>query len=407
MDVTGEKALAIYEILVSGKGISAIADKAGDLFKNPIVVVTLNCRVIAAAAFPENDALFEQVRTSGYLPTQYFDALAKNPRYMAIYRAEEPVIVSDVLSERRVMAFRIGTADAPAGAVFMWECEHEFDAEDKPLFHTLCRVINTEQRSSSPAYEARKKSFEYVIEEILEGRLSGDRMRQQLLSMGIEPKKPRCLFVIQNSDDSKLYAEYIRSKVENIFHRCHYAVYNNRLLVLAESTGKGLLEPEERSALKSFLTDNGFLCGCSSRFVSMNTLPEVYRQAVTAARIGRQMDGHGPIFYMWEYAVYHMCDMLNGTCNLLEFCNPLIIAIRQYDLINGTDFLQTMRAFVESGCRPVETAQALGVHRNTVDYRLGRIRELFGVNYDDQRMMFSFGLSFQVLYYLEKQQWQQ
>jgi hypothetical protein len=46
----------------------------------------------------------------------------------------------------------------------------------------------------------------------------------------------------------------------------------------------------------------------------------------------------------------------------------------------GTDLTETLAAFVRNDCDRRETATALHVHPNTVDYRLGRVEELTGLS---------------------------
>ena len=85
----------------------------------------------------------------------------------------------------------------------------------------------------------------------------------------------------------------------------------------------------------------------------------------------------------------------------MDFCNPMLVMIHIYDERNGTKFLETLREYLYSGNSPVKAAERLGVHRNTIDYRLGRMKELFDLNTDDSDMMFSFKQSFQIISYLE------
>jgi DNA-binding PucR family transcriptional regulator len=64
--------------------------------------------------------------------------------------------------------------------------------------------------------------------------------------------------------------------------------------------------------------------------------------------------------------------------------------------------MQTMRAYLKCGRNPAKTASLLGIHRNSVDYRLRRMQELFDLDIDDPNIMFSFEQSLQIIDYLEK-----
>jgi len=52
--------------------------------------------------------------------------------------------------------------------------------------------------------------------------------------------------------------------------------------------------------------------------------------------------------------------------------------LTDYDALRGTQLVLTLAEYLDHDCRAEATAAALGVHRNTVKYRLRRIRELSG-----------------------------
>lgn len=65
-----------------------------------------------------------------------------------------------------------------------------------------------------------------------------------------------------------------------------------------------------------------------------------------------------------------------------------------YDRERGGDLLRTLRAFFECGENVSRAAEALFLHRNSVPYRLERVRELTGLDYrdHDQRLALELGL---------------
>lgn len=54
--------------------------------------------------------------------------------------------------------------------------------------------------------------------------------------------------------------------------------------------------------------------------------------------------------------------------------------IAEYDEAHGTSFTVSLREYLHSGCNALETARSLGLHVNTVRYRLSRIEPLFGID---------------------------
>jgi PucR family transcriptional regulator, purine catabolism regulatory protein len=73
-----------------------------------------------------------------------------------------------------------------------------------------------------------------------------------------------------------------------------------------------------------------------------------------------------------------------------EALTPLI----EYDREHGAELLRTLGSFFAGRCSPKETATLLGVHRNTVLYRLERIRELTGFDLDDSELRLRLHLAY-------------
>jgi hypothetical protein len=64
------------------------------------------------------------------------------------------------------------------------------------------------------------------------------------------------------------------------------------------------------------------------------------------------------------------------------------------DQSHKNDLLSTLQTYLDTGCKTVQTAELLGVHRNSVLYRLQRIVELTHVDLEDadMRLLLQFAL---------------
>lgn len=60
-----------------------------------------------------------------------------------------------------------------------------------------------------------------------------------------------------------------------------------------------------------------------------------------------------------------------------------VSAIAEYDARRSTAFELTLRTWLDCGANAIETASRLGLHPNTVRYRLSRASSLFGLRLDD------------------------
>lgn len=67
---------------------------------------------------------------------------------------------------------------------------------------------------------------------------------------------------------------------------------------------------------------------------------------------------------------------------VVEACRRLVLALRRADAERGSDLERTLRTYYECGSSITSTADALFLHRNSVRYRLDRIRALLGFDFD-------------------------
>ncbi|MCV7401943.1 helix-turn-helix domain-containing protein [Mycobacterium fragae] len=62
-----------------------------------------------------------------------------------------------------------------------------------------------------------------------------------------------------------------------------------------------------------------------------------------------------------------------------------VAALRRHDQANGTEYVATLRAWLEAQGDPVEAGEHLGVHENTVRYRLRKMTEITPLALDDAK----------------------
>ena len=67
-------------------------------------------------------------------------------------------------------------------------------------------------------------------------------------------------------------------------------------------------------------------------------------------------------------------------------CRRRLLPLRRADAERGGDLERTLRTYYECGASVSQTAQALFLHRNSVRYRLDRVRALLGADIDDPQV---------------------
>ena len=113
-------------------------------------------------------------------------------------------------------------------------------------------------------------------------------------------------------------------------------------------------------------------------------------------------------FFAEEYAMYNVVDI---CCNAVadefhaeyvKLCCPGAITLRYYDEKNGTNNARLLRDYLLNGENLTETALQHGIHRNTLTYRMGKIREMIGEDLTMPMMRFRMMFSLLTLDYLDR-----
>lgn len=163
----------------------------------------------------------------------------------------------------------------------------------------------------------------------------------------------------------------------------------NEEVLLAVFHGSEVLRRAFEMRLDVLLQESGCRCGVSPAFADIFQLPEQSRLAQAAQQYGRQ---DVRLCRFADAALPYAMTLLRERAGAW-LPHPALGTLRAYDAENGTDFCHTFAEYLRCERSLSATAQALGVHRNTLLYRIGRIQELTGLDTDDAALRFHLLLS--------------
>ena len=78
-----------------------------------------------------------------------------------------------------------------------------------------------------------------------------------------------------------------------------------------------------------------------------------------------------------------LLEGLSGSPDLSPF--RLVDPLKKHDQERNSDLVHTLEVYFASGANASEAADRLLLHRNSIPYRLERVRELTGLDYRDYR----------------------
>lgn len=80
-----------------------------------------------------------------------------------------------------------------------------------------------------------------------------------------------------------------------------------------------------------------------------------------------------------------------------DYISYKVLDILNYDLNNKTDYATTLKTYLSASLSPQLRSEILFIHKNTLIYRINKIKELFDIDFTDADQCFQLYFSFQLL----------
>ena len=142
---------------------------------------------------------------------------------------------------------------------------------------------------------------------------------------------------------------------------------------------------------------NHLTASISNSFDSILDIRKNYLQAVKAQTFGQRFHPEERIHSYSDYMFHHMGEIVSEKYPLADFYHPGIVAIQDYDKAHNTNFLETLRLYLIHIDNPGAIAKQLYIHKNTVFYRIAKLKEQFHLNLDDGDERFKIHLTIKLM----------
>lgn len=100
-------------------------------------------------------------------------------------------------------------------------------------------------------------------------------------------------------------------------------------------------------------------------------------------------------FYLYnEIAIYDMMMNLNKMHPILGITSKSLSLLKKIDEKEGSEYIITLRNFFDNNQSISDTANAMYLHRNTISYRLNKIRKIIEDDFDNPLIRLHMYISF-------------
>lgn len=155
---------------------------------------------------------------------------------------------------------------------------------------------------------------------------------------------------------------------------------DDRLVILVNESKKSGWSTEQNYI--STALSREFLCGISNYFSDLEQCDKYYMQA--EKELEYCIANNRLISYAEEHGIEYFQKAIRRDKLGETYVQKDIVCLMQYDKQNNTPFYHTLKTWFYCGFHMATTAKKLGIHRNSLTYRLDKIRELIDFTEIDQ-----------------------
>ena len=135
----------------------------------------------------------------------------------------------------------------------------------------------------------------------------------------------------------------------------------------------------------------------------INNIFDSYKKAKDALEFGEVLNGKESITSYSELGVFRMLGQFTDSEELKSFIPPSLKTLINYQSVNKTDLLTTLKVFLQCNQNATKASQLLFIHHKTAVYRIERIKEITGMNFDDAEEMLLVQIGLKITELLERE----
>lgn len=306
------------------------------------------------------------------------------------YDASEPVLVSG-LRTYKILGSSSGKFDY---AVFVEGCDE--------MAKVSCMMAAVAFNEAKTNYEEKYNKAAFLKNIISDNILPGD-VYVRTKELHFAPDVPRALLLIRQVDRSDVTSvEVLQSLFPDKQHDFVISINETDIVVIKELPGGSSAEVRAiaesiETVLKTELQIKCII-GIGTTARHLRELADRYKEAQIAIDVGRVFDSEKTIISYENLGIGRIIYQLPTT--LCEMFLNEVFKKNPLETLDE-DTLETINKFFENNLNVSETSRKLYVHRNTLVYRLEKIKKITGLDLREFDHAIVFKVAMMVKQYLD------
>jgi PucR family transcriptional regulator, purine catabolism regulatory protein len=398
---------------------------------NPILFVDQDWKLLHYTEHPNNK-----------FPLSYCFTLVKNrPIFNKEFINSVPKEISEMKKsiqriyylegmEIKCRILPVAAANNIYGYIVVWQTVQDLTEFDLLILEQASTNMALERIKAKDIEEVKLKIKQDFFDDLLTGKITSvDTIHTYSEMHGLNPSYSYyCIVINLESEEDDGYDDMVARKVrlESKSRKCVDLVYNlsnysnaevtcfhrnNRIIIMiGQNDNKPSLSVNEvkqygntiYNALEKEINNTTFLIGIGRQYETIHSLHKSFSEANESIRLMEKFNIRGGVSHYEDHSIYHFLDSNIKDIELEEFFMKSLGKIYEHDHLHGTSYIITLENYFINNLNISETAKGMFLHRNTLIYRIDKIKEILNTDLKNSEELLQIQLALKIFRLLNK-----
>ncbi|MDY2985699.1 MAG: helix-turn-helix domain-containing protein [Synergistes jonesii] len=386
--------------LVGQNSLHDILEIGHDVFQRPMFIKSAGSLIYAITdKYDESVHVywkrFMEIASSRTFDSDSVMGVSMNQEFQVAFLRTYPGLLKSPVYKGVVLHTNIWAGEKRVGEIIVLENGKKFNNGDPHIMHFFQKIITKYMLQNKEIYLSSSKE-KHCFMDILDGKpyiLSNfSHIRQALKWSDSDDLAVACF--IDFSECVTPLLNDLNEHLSDVFEYSCFFIYSNLIFGIINVTKNGGYDNVAQNLKKSLGRKplGGVL---SYEFKNLEELSAHYIQCHDLLKEMSKENGRN-LLTAYHAAIPYIKSQLCALPNIDCYSHPDLCRLHDIDKEHNSDYLQTLFNFLTFGCNYTDTANYMGLHRNTLLYRLSRIKEIIHCDINDidsrKKLLFSFFL---------------
>lgn len=372
--------------LLEGRSLQDLLDIAHRVFQRPMFIKSDSSWVFAITGGYDISVHPDWARLEDSAVTKQSDfnavkAVSLDVEFQMTFLQHYPAILKSPFYKGNVLHANVWLEDRRVCEIVAVENGRPFVQGDVHLMHEFASIVERYMKSNRPLYLSLSGLSAFFVE-LIEGQavtpLNYDIARKAANWGEQDDLAVVCIGGCAQCE-TPIMSVLRERLMEELRYSCTFT-YNTQIVCVVDIKKNSGYEALVRF-LGELIPQDAFRWGISYEFVGMEQVPEHYRQA---SQLLQRAGASGKAsLTMYQAVLSLMEEHLESLPELQSLVHPDVRRLQQIDRQGDSQYVRTLLEYLICGGNYTDTAQRLGLHRNSLIYRITRIQEIIHCNLDD------------------------